>query len=995
MRIIHTGQLSRLGTAEGRCWDIAGTLLGRCCYEDAGAVKCNGATLAMAPLDFCSLAEDDRMMDHEAELEAAINLSTGQTTAAVRAASATPTTNGVPHEDVADITAQTPLGSSKTQQLHLQLQQRAAAAVAAASSAGGWPGGGDVKGGGGLPQSGATGGGVGGGGTSPDLSPLLVMNSLAQQQVQQLLQQQLLSPAQLQQILATQQQTFLFQQQQHQQQQQQQKQLETVIPHLQEQLQFIMVQQSQVLQQLNGLNSGSSSGAHGGAAIASQDASPGGGGGKGSASGKPGRQQLQLQLQQLALQQHQIMQQLQISHRQYLLGLPPFLLPQALNTDLQGLWKDGVTSGLDVDGGPLKGLNGLLGSAAAAVAAQQQSQQQQQHAPPPVAPPSLVGGGGGVPAPHPPTSSSSARLVNGNNTVLQSALQGLQQSHQQSHQQQQQHSSSLPCHAGNEPGSASSSPSTFQQQLGKEERSSGASGASSGHALYGHGVCKWPGCDAECEDYQAFVKHLNTEHQLDDRSTAQARVQMQVVSQLELQLDKERDRLQSMMAHLHMKPPNGSSSGSGNKDSPFASCSPPPPASSSVCLQLLSSTPKPATSSPQALLPISPSPPPLTMSSPLMTSRLLGLPSSTQAPPGPIRRRLSDKGVSPLSGMELASLPDSPIRRRVAERANLDITEEIQRNREFYKSADVRPPFTYASLIRQAIIESPDKQLTLNEIYNWFQNTFCYFRRNAATWKNAVRHNLSLHKCFMRVENVKGAVWTVDEIEFYKRRPQRLQDRIAGGLPVPSQQVGQRSVRSPTLQQSPGLYGESLNASLQAALAESNLSFLSAAISGTAVSTAASIAGGVVMPGARPPSAGNGPLSSPIVSSGGLLSVPPLHGGSAADAAERFVAGMLGQGLPGERLTSNGVHIKQEPVVEEPSSDLEEPMEATPDQLVTGSVLEDDLGSDEAPRPSDGLDAALGGRDSATEREDNEEAEDLSLSSSTTTPCETPVSNST
>lgn len=26
----------------------------------------------------------------------------------------------------------------------------------------------------------------------------------------------------------------------------------------------------------------------------------------------------------------------------------------------------------------------------------------------------------------------------------------------------------------------------------------------------------------------------------------------------------------------------------------------------------------------------------------------------------------------------------------------------------------------------------------------------------------------------MRVENVKGAVWTVDEIEFYKRRPQRL-----------------------------------------------------------------------------------------------------------------------------------------------------------------------------------------------------------------------------
>lgn len=35
----------------------------------------------------------------------------------------------------------------------------------------------------------------------------------------------------------------------------------------------------------------------------------------------------------------------------------------------------------------------------------------------------------------------------------------------------------------------------------------------------------------------------------------------------------------------------------------------------------------------------------------------------------------------------------------------------------------------------QAILESPEKQLTLNEIYNWFTRMFAYFRRNAATWK--------------------------------------------------------------------------------------------------------------------------------------------------------------------------------------------------------------------------------------------------------------------
>lgn len=38
-------------------------------------------------------------------------------------------------------------------------------------------------------------------------------------------------------------------------------------------------------------------------------------------------------------------------------------------------------------------------------------------------------------------------------------------------------------------------------------------------------------------------------------------------------------------------------------------------------------------------------------------------------------------------------------------------------------------------LCLQAILETPDRQLTLNEIYNWFTRMFAYFRRNTATWK--------------------------------------------------------------------------------------------------------------------------------------------------------------------------------------------------------------------------------------------------------------------
>ncbi|KAK9497481.1 hypothetical protein O3M35_004190 [Rhynocoris fuscipes] len=231
---------------------------------------------------------------------------------------------------------------------------------------------------------------------------------------------------------------------------------------------------------------------------------------------------------------------------------------------------------------------------------------------------------------------------------------------------------------------------------------------------------------------------------------------MQVVSQLELQLQKERDRLQAMMVHLHLskQPTNQSEQENNHSD--------------------LNNTTSGATvskdrSSPNFLAQQVDGQVVSTSQIPLGTKS--GLSPIRPTTPTSTKRRVCDKTSVSLTG----GLP------YMLERAGLDVQQEIERNREFYKNADVRPPFTYASLIRQSIIESPDKQLTLNEIYNWFQNTFCYFRRNAATWKNAVRHNLSLHKCFMRVENIKGAVWTVDEVEFHKRRPQRPSGRMRYG----------------------------------------------------------------------------------------------------------------------------------------------------------------------------------------------------------------------
>ncbi|XP_059914421.1 forkhead box protein P3 isoform X1 [Gadus macrocephalus] len=104
---------------------------------------------------------------------------------------------------------------------------------------------------------------------------------------------------------------------------------------------------------------------------------------------------------------------------------------------------------------------------------------------------------------------------------------------------------------------------------------------------------------------------------------------------------------------------------------------------------------------------------------------------------------------------------------------------------ECYKYNNIRPPYTYAYLIRWSILESPLKQRSLNEIYTWFSTMFFYFRHNTATWKNAVRHNLSLHTCFVRMEGGKGAVWTVDEREFQRRKGPKYHRDQPGRLMSP------------------------------------------------------------------------------------------------------------------------------------------------------------------------------------------------------------------
>lgn len=348
-------------------------------------------------------------------------------------------------------------------------------------------------------------------------------------------------------------------------------------------------------------------------------------------------------------------------------------------------------------------------------------------------------------------------------------------------------------------------------------------GTSMTHPLWQHNLCAWPECNQPCENLAVFLNHLSQAHTFNERSTSDMRVQVELVDSLEHRLTKERNRLQAMMQHLHMKQSPDTTTPALGKIEPTSPPlrSPKQEPTTFTSISSLSTTQtQPVQSLPSVSLSISEAATtPLSIPAPSVVSSE-GSPNSTdihsQKTFVPRRSRISDKSVLPISA-------------------------DIARNREFYRSNDVRPPYTYASLIRQAIMESPECQLTLNEIYTWFTETFAYFRRNAATWKNAVRHNLSLHKCFQRVEqNVKGAVWTVDDSEFYRRRPQRTAaTRSQPNTPLPEEMLAQRLIDQTALsmieQRSDGSVQLTENALLNGGL-EGVLSFLANSADGNPLS---------------------------------------------------------------------------------------------------------------------------------------------------------------
>lgn len=82
-------------------------------------------------------------------------------------------------------------------------------------------------------------------------------------------------------------------------------------------------------------------------------------------------------------------------------------------------------------------------------------------------------------------------------------------------------------------------------------------------------------------------------------------------------------------------------------------------------------------------------------------------------------------------------------------------------------SGNPRPQYSFSALIAMAIKSSAKQMLTLPEIYDFISQKFPYYNKEDKRWKNAVRHNLSLNKCFKKAPREdgyhgKGNFWIID-----------------------------------------------------------------------------------------------------------------------------------------------------------------------------------------------------------------------------------------
>ncbi|KAF9225552.1 hypothetical protein BS17DRAFT_778758 [Gyrodon lividus] len=127
---------------------------------------------------------------------------------------------------------------------------------------------------------------------------------------------------------------------------------------------------------------------------------------------------------------------------------------------------------------------------------------------------------------------------------------------------------------------------------------------------------------------------------------------------------------------------------------------------------------------------------------------------------------------------------------------------------------DGRPQHTLPVILRCAILGSAKKRLTIRDIYAAMENKYVYFRNAGPTWKQSVRHHLSLNRLFERqprpvTDPGFGSYWTVNLSAPPGTKRPRKRGRATKSVAQPSQAESSQQKKRGRPRKHPEAYGSS------------------------------------------------------------------------------------------------------------------------------------------------------------------------------------------
>ncbi|KAK1230723.1 hypothetical protein PQX77_006173 [Marasmius sp. AFHP31] len=215
-------------------------------------------------------------------------------------------------------------------------------------------------------------------------------------------------------------------------------------------------------------------------------------------------------------------------------------------------------------------------------------------------------------------------------------------------------------------------------------------------------------------------------------------------------------------------------------------------------------------------------------------------PNSTILPEGHAEGAGSHSGV-PVSFRDIG-IPEAEGRLRRAH--NLPSGASLSLTGLSEPAVNQRPPHKYNLLVQLAIWESPEKRLTLQEIYTAISNRFGYYRETSEDmkrrWQGSIRHMLSNRDAFSRIRDNdqigRGDHWEINFAGLDESRRQRRKRR---------KQKGQQHRETPTMEGFEEVQGQSFEESHHAASSSPAAAPSTSSWTNEALASTASLSGSV------------------------------------------------------------------------------------------------------------------------------------------------------